>query len=1013
MSSRVILKYLAAAAVAATISIQAKAQFFTSGDDPGRLQWMQLQTAHYQVIYPKGCDSLALEYGRTLEKYYLPVSRSSGYTPDFSFTKKVPVILHQYAAVSNGVVSTAPHRMELYTTPDMYSPISTPWQEHLILHESRHLSQMQFTFQHQFKPVRWIFGEIGSGLAYALYTDVATLEGDAVVMETALTSTGRGRDAAFLTYYHATAKAGDYRSYYQWRYGSLKNYTPDHYALGYITVAGVRTLWDEPLFTKKVTDRVWKKGLPFLNYPKAIKDVTGQSFKSTFNTIWNSLSDEWKTLDEKRGPFQKMEQITQDQRWPTSYYGNAVADGTNYMERWSLDKAGSLVAVDSCGNIKKLRAFPATYTGMEAGDREHLLWWTEKQKHPRWSLESYSEIVYIDKKMRAHNLTHGGRFFNIKVFGDTLAVIETDLSGNTAAVLMSTGGERIRTVKAPKGMQMTAVVLQRGNIVVSGITANGAGIWRITEDAENGWRFEQLLPPTTACVDELDIREDVILFSSDRSGVRELYALDPDDNSVYQMTCTPLGGHSWSIDDGVLSFCTIDVKGVNLFKTPLSELPVKKVDFSQVYEPHFAHALTRQEMALAASQPDTTAKKLLGAAGTTSGIAATSGAAGIASESSDTLEMNVGKYSKLGHLFKIHSWLPFYVDYDAVSSFSFENVLTSVRLGVSGLFQNDLGTFTALAGIREAPDENWIPSFRGTFTYSGLYPVFEGSFAVGKTSYGNLKIYIPWSWTKGGWTKGLVPQVSYYISSSTISFKNTYSTKNLGSEYEETSYYTYSRAQASLRGYIMRPTATSRAYPELGIGAEVGFAGYPTVGGNLQSNVYTLLYGYVPGILPAHGVKLTALSQLHVGSGKYCTSYANTAPTGYTSSRVASNFAGYPLQSKYTVNYVFPFLDLCWDGLSPFTYIRNLEMTLHGDCSLFAKRVYGSGSSANSYRLANAGHLASAGADLSLVLGNLIWIPYDTRLGVSWAYKWGNLFDVLESEGETHNYVGLVFSVNF
>ncbi len=40
----------------------ASAQFYVTGDDPGRLRWNYMDTESFRVIYPQGCDSLAKTY---------------------------------------------------------------------------------------------------------------------------------------------------------------------------------------------------------------------------------------------------------------------------------------------------------------------------------------------------------------------------------------------------------------------------------------------------------------------------------------------------------------------------------------------------------------------------------------------------------------------------------------------------------------------------------------------------------------------------------------------------------------------------------------------------------------------------------------------------------------------------------------------------------------------------------------------------------------------------------------
>ena len=92
----------------------------------------------------------------------------------------------------------------------------------------------------------------------SLYGNQAFFEGDAVVAETALTQSGRARTADFLEYYRFALEQGDYRDYYKWYYGSIKNYTPTYYTSGYMFVAGMRTLYDDPLFTQRFYSNIFR-----------------------------------------------------------------------------------------------------------------------------------------------------------------------------------------------------------------------------------------------------------------------------------------------------------------------------------------------------------------------------------------------------------------------------------------------------------------------------------------------------------------------------------------------------------------------------------------------------------------------------------------------------------------------------------------------------------------------------------------------------------------------------------
>ena len=72
----------------------AQAQFYVTGDDPGKLKWNYIDTDNFRVIYPEGSDSLARIYAFKLEKYKIPVSRTTGYMAGHGDGRLMPAVLH-------------------------------------------------------------------------------------------------------------------------------------------------------------------------------------------------------------------------------------------------------------------------------------------------------------------------------------------------------------------------------------------------------------------------------------------------------------------------------------------------------------------------------------------------------------------------------------------------------------------------------------------------------------------------------------------------------------------------------------------------------------------------------------------------------------------------------------------------------------------------------------------------------------------------------------------------------
>ncbi len=166
------------------------AQYYETGQDPASLKWMQIKTDRFTVIYPKNCGTEGLKYAKSLEESY---SRLMLLFPEIRF--RIPVVLHNFTIQSNGYVSWAPKRIELYPTPDQNGlPLAAETQ--LTVHELTHVMQMESLNTGFSRGMFFLLGEQFTGLEAAMLPSWF-LEGDAVFAESFLTESGRGRIPSF------------------------------------------------------------------------------------------------------------------------------------------------------------------------------------------------------------------------------------------------------------------------------------------------------------------------------------------------------------------------------------------------------------------------------------------------------------------------------------------------------------------------------------------------------------------------------------------------------------------------------------------------------------------------------------------------------------------------------------------------------------------------------------------------------------------------------------------------
>ena len=1028
-----------------------RAQIFTQGSDPGRLRWRQAGTPHYRLIYPEGADSLARVYGASLEQFREATGRSIGMLPGAFQKSPLPVVLHTCYGYSNGSMFWAPRRMDLFTRMDPYGSDPTPWVTQLTVHEPRHLAQLQAGYR-LWRPLNVVFGELWPAAVWALYPNQALSEGDAVAFETAVTGGARTRTADFLNYFRVAFDVGDWRNWYRWRYGSFKHYTPDYYKVGYLTVAGMRYFYDDPLFMKRYFDGVVAHPLRPGHRQRSVREASGKPFKEAFREIMEGFQAVWSA--EERGLSMPMEQLTFADGFATDYTCAVWVDGRLYALREGLADARELVILDD-GKVRAVRPFSTATSSLFFDPVLHRLYWSETIGDRRWDLAHTSRIRFLDTRdFQVHDLTLSGRFYNPQPSPDgrLLSVVEYPYEGGSAVrVLDASDGHTVRRYTAPDGIQACETAWLGDVLYVSGVEGPSSGRRKagfsdqtMTEEGggrENGpdpdrmkggyglyrlmpdGRWETELPPVVAKMVNLGNEDGAVSFVADRNGENELYTYRPADGTLTRMTTTRYGATDFCEADGWLYYSSQTLEGKMLFRTALDDLQPVAVDPAAVHRYVVEDALTAQEKALAGDAP-------------------------LFPELDLSVVTSPQPYRKLPNLVHFHSWAPVYFDYVNLSSLSGDFSYQRASPGVTGLFQNELGTLSGTAGYGAHPDPDggsaWRHSLHAQFTYTGLYPVIEGRIdfndranaqyrvydIIKGTSEtrgtdlerlsspsveGLLTAYLPLNFSSGGYLRGWVPRISWTISNSWFNTSRMHLERpltftGLSAPLGFTSVETgrnvlMQKLTASMRGYMMLSRAESQVYPRFGIGAEAGWSGRPGLMNVFTPSVYGYLYGYLPGFTRVQGLRLTAIAQHQLDRGRaFGENHVTVMPRGFSSEAGRSFALRYPTQARATADYAIPVYigDISW--FSPVAYIKNLLAIPHVDFTVFG------GASDHQTDGTSDGNLCSVGIDLTVELANLAWFPFGCSIGLSVDYLGGASYPDLASDKPW--YTGLIFSLD-
>ena len=944
-------------------------QIVPGGAGPVAIKWRSLESENFRLVFPEVMDSLAREYARSLESFAAAEKSSSGFSPNEMYRRKMPVIFHAYSATSNGMVTWAPRRMELYPNAETLDPESTPWITQLTVHESRHVSQMQFPRKSRFfRPAEYLLGELSTGMAVAMYPGPVLLEGDAVVAETALTNTGRGRTADFLEYYHVAFADSLYRDYWQWLWGSQRRYTPNHYRVGYTLISGMRTAFRDTLFMKRYYDNVNSGFLPMNVLKKTIIQGSGKNTYGAFNLIQKDFTAHWAAADSLRAPFVEGRDFVGSGRLFDSYSSLTFGEDGLYAIHAGLDRAREIVKIDSSGRMERLGAFASETSRLSYDRFNRRIVWSEHVNSALLEMKSFSKLRYMEDEGAFRTFDTEGRLYNpaASESNPVMAAVRNYEDG-TYSVISAASNKAIQfeEYKAPSGLQPVEPLWSGKDLYVSAISDEGFSIYRLPE-------WKPVFTPAHSKINRLFARDGLIWFTSDRSGVNELHSVDPASGEILQRTSLRFGGKDFAFGpDSALYYCALTPEGRIIRRLGADSLLCIPVSFNPFHSP-IAETLSAQEAVKAGK---------------------------------DEIPLPESKpYPKFFQPFRLHSWVPLYLEYNPVERLSFEEVESSGGLGATLMFQNELGTAYGTLGVSLVSQKDTLgtggryseelflpmefrPSVHAQYVWYGWGPLVElradynernahGRYFTRESTETGMSFpmtdvvedvpslqlaasfSLPFNLSRGGWRAGIIPQYKLTWSNDRISsldIKQLTNTVNISIVPHDF----LLMSKASLRAYAMRPVAQSCIFPRFGYGAELGFTRNHNIASIYPGYYYGKLYTYLPGFMSTHGLRLIAYGQSNYGwEGQWVKTHS----------------------AEFQADYAFPFLPLDWSGLSPFAYVRNLEAVLHAyaKVSSYEELLRTKKGSDFDY---------SAGATLQVRLAQLAWIPSDVRIGIRAMYN--------------------------
>lgn len=566
----------------------------SSVQNPTNLNWKKISSENFDILYPEDLSQEAIEALSILETIYQPVSQGLKVS-----VRKIPIILQNQTLNSNGFVTLAPRRSEFFTTPWLGPEIGqTEWIKTLAVHEFRHVAQFEKSREGFSKFLHIILGEIGTALAIGLTLPPWYLEGDAVGIETALTSGGRGRIPMFELEFRALLLAGQKFNYDQLALGSFDRYRPSLYVTGYFF-----TTYLKKHYGKEILERIHYETMDRAYNPLAFYNAIEKFCLKDFDVIYQEALDEfhemWKIQREKiiAGKQKNSVQFIKtpkEEDW-VSYSYPHIVDNKLIAYRQGLSFIGQFVEVNSKEEEvlwtpnPLLQSFPFKV-------RNKLMATSEQELHPRWGAKDYSKVVVRDVLNNKIVFKKSWTRWLLPVLdheAKNLAVYEWKPAGSTYLKVLKLSSEKIIQTfpwpvnKPVMGMDWLSsndgiIILYKENtydLVFAILDFKSGNLKEIARTKKWNWSYPHVFG-------------DYVYFQSPQSGIDNIHRISLKTGIEERVTDDEIGAFHPSFHGESLVYARYTAYGL---KPTLASSPLKSYPLSNENSTAYFQTLVEQE----------------------------------------------------------------------------------------------------------------------------------------------------------------------------------------------------------------------------------------------------------------------------------------------------------------------------------------------------------------------------------------------------------------------------------
>ncbi len=624
------------------------------GGNAPSIKWKQINVPKAKVIFPQGLDSQANRIANIVTLLDSATSNTIG-----GYQCKWNIVLQNQTTIPNAYVRLAPVISELYMVPpqDNFSQGSVRWDDNLIIHEERHMQQFSNFNKGLTKLFSFFLGQQGQLLANGIFLPDYFYEGDAVWQETLVSAQGRGRMPSFFNGFKSLWAENKNYSWWKYRSGSLKDFVPDLYPVGYILVSyGYEKYGNN--FWEKVTSDAVRARKPFY---KAIEKYAAISFKQ-FRQDAISYFKNQSAANEKNNAEFKFVTQSKKNNVIDYQYPHFINDTTIIVTKKSFKQIPAFYILAK-GKEERIRVKNYTLDDYFSY-RNGKIVYASYQSDERWGNKDYSVIQLLDiqtKKQR--QLTFKSKYFSPDINEEGTEIIAVDVKTNGTNNLIKlniAAGKVVAQIPNPKNYFFTQTKYLNNNEVVAAVRSPEGKMALVKVKLANG-ESENITPFSFNLLGYPFIKGDTIFFSMMNNNADKIFAVTLYNNKMYRITNNTIGVYHPSVNaKGEIIFSAFTASGQQLATMKLNEATWNVMDingFETIPDLFTPNALKQSNTGVLYSLKD---KKSV-----------------------------VTNYKKSFQLFNFHSFRPVVAEPEYGYNFYSDNILSSFTSAINYTYNRD------------------------------------------------------------------------------------------------------------------------------------------------------------------------------------------------------------------------------------------------------------------------------------------------------------------------------------